>query len=392
MNTMDARTTSRVARRQSLRFEFGTDMATPVRLAYGLGPLIQVLQAAGHGVEALLRAAEIPAFALEEPRVRIRVEQEARFTCLALEQLCLTHAGLLVGQRYHMVTFGVLGLAAACAPTVRSLLHTMLSYPVLAWGMTQCSLWSDERQSILVFELDEAASDCSLFYVERDMSCTVTVLRDMLGGHGQPLAVHFAHAAPADAAPYASFFGCPVHFGAAANELWFDPRIWKEAPPQSDEMSFRFFDNQCRHISEMLLAPLDYSDIVRGRLRSITPIPSLRELAAALRLTERSLQRRLANENTNFTALLREVRLDQARRLLHRPAVHVDQIAERLGFEDPIAFSHAFKEWTGLSPREFRCTLSAKGSPSKAGGGRSDVPRSPQCDCGISRRALRIPQ
>lgn len=354
MTIADSPTALAVTHREHLRFEFGTDMATPVRLAYGLAPLIQLLGATGHDIESLLAAVDIPAFALEEPSFRIRVEQEARFTRLALDALQLENAGLVVGQRYHMVTFGVLGLAAACAPTVRALLRTMLSYPVLAWGVTQCSLWTGEQQALLAFDLDDAARDDSAFHVERDISCTVTLLRDMLGAHCRPMAVHFAHSAPASAGAYSAFFDCPVHFGAAANELWFDASSCAATPRQADEMSFRFFDNQCRRVSESLSAPLNYTDIVRSRLRTTTPIPSLRELAATLRLTERSLQRRLANEHTRFTALLREARLDQARRLLCRRGVHIDEIAYRLGFEDPIAFSHAFKEWTGLAPRDFR--------------------------------------
>ena len=94
---------------QQPEYLFGSSMLRPVRLAFGLAPVITVLEARGHAVQPLLEAADIPRFALEEPSCRIPFEKELRFTRLALTALKLPHAGLLVGQGYHLVQFGVLG-------------------------------------------------------------------------------------------------------------------------------------------------------------------------------------------------------------------------------------------------------------------------------------------
>ncbi|MBK6659244.1 MAG: AraC family transcriptional regulator [Proteobacteria bacterium] len=352
----------RAARPERTHFVVGNDLATPVRFAYGLGPLILVLEAAGHDIEPLLLAADIPPFALEEPSYRVRVAQETLFTSEALARLARPDAGLLVGQRYHMVTFGVLGLAAASAPTVRELLRTLLFYPLLSWGMCHCSLWSDGAHANLQFEPHAAVGEALRFYVERDITCTVTLLRDMLGVRCPPLRVRFRHAAPEDLRPYQRYFDCPLEFGAAVNEVCFKASDWNVVPPQADRLSFRFYDSQCRRMSEALLMSLDYADVVRSRLRAMVPMPSLSVLAANLRLTERTLQRRLASASTSYSELLREVRLEQARRLMRRERVHIDEIAYRLGFEDAIAFSHAFKEWTGQAPRDYRRALRAAGT------------------------------
>ena len=69
--------------------------------------------------------------------------------------------------------------------------------------------------------------------------------------------------------------------------------------------------------------------------------------------------RRLAAEGTGFGALLREVREERAQALLRRPSLAIEEIAWRLGFHDPDAFSRAFRAWTGLSPSEFRRALHA---------------------------------
>ncbi|MBK8961426.1 MAG: AraC family transcriptional regulator ligand-binding domain-containing protein [Proteobacteria bacterium] len=352
----------RAARPERTHFVVGNDLATPVRFAYGLGPLILVLEAAGHDIEPLLLAADIPPFALEEPSYRVRVAQETLFTSEALARLARPDAGLLVGQRYHMVTFGVLGLAAASAPTVRELLRTLLFYPLLSWGMCHCSLWSDGAHANLQFEPHAAVGEALRFYVGQRHH----LHRDPAARHARRALSAAAGALPSrragGPAPYQRYFDCPLEFGAAVNEVCFKASDWNVVPPQADRLSFRFYDSQCRRMSEALLMSLDYADVVRSRLRAMVPMPSLSVLAANLRLTERTLQRRLASASTSYSELLREVRLEQARRLMRRERVHIDEIAYRLGFEDAIAFSHAFKEWTGQAPRDYRRALRAAGT------------------------------
>ena len=68
-------------------------------------------------------------------------------------------------------------------------------------------------------------------------------------------------------------------------------------------------------------------------------------------MNERTLQRRLAAEGTSFTALLREIRLERSRQYLQLRHMSLQDIAERLGYRDSVAFCHAYKEWTGQAPR-----------------------------------------
>jgi AraC-like DNA-binding protein len=100
--------------------------------------------------------------------------------------------------------------------------------------------------------------------------------------------------------------------------------------------------------------PLAYADVVRSRLRASTPIPALPAVVSALHLTQRTLQRRLDEEGTSYSALLAEVRLERATELMRRSGLQNDEIARALGFDDASAFSRAFKSWTGVSPRQYR--------------------------------------
>lgn len=345
------RSATRRGSRSSPEYLFGGPMLRPYRLAYGLSPVIEVLEAAGHAIEPLLAAADIPRFALQEPSYRIAYHQEFAFIRHALATLELPHAGIAVGQRYHLALFGVLGLAASCAPTMRDMFRCVPTYPALAWGCIDEAVWRDGDEEYVAFYENDEVGDLGPFFAERDVTALLTLFRQTLGAELAPVAVHFRRPAPRDRRPYERFFQCPVHFAAELNQLRFPRTVWDTPPPQANAMSYRFFTNQCRRLSGLMEEPLSYTDVVRSRLRSTTPIPSLMELVTELHLTKRTLQRRLDDEGTSFSVLLNEVRRELAAELMRRGDVKQGEIAWRLGFEDASAFSRAFKSWTGQAPR-----------------------------------------
>ena len=336
---------------RSPEYLYGGPMLRPFRLAFGLSPVIEVLESARQKVEPLLEAAGIPRFALEEPSYRITYQQEFAFIRLALARLKMPHAGVEVGQRYHLALFGVLGLAASCAPTMRDLFRCVPTYPALAWGCIEEAVWRDGDDEYVAFYENTQVGDLAAFFVERDTTALLALFRQTLGASLTPLVVHFRHPAPADCRPYTTFFGCDVRFDAELNHIRFPRAVWDAAPPQANAMSFRFFSNQCHRLTAVIEEPLSYVDVVRSRLRAATPVPSLMELVTELHLTKRTLQRRLDDEGTSFSALLNEIRRERAGELMGRGDLKQSEIAWRLGFEDASAFSRAFKGWTGQPPR-----------------------------------------
>lgn len=357
----DAPQHSRRASRAAPRYLFGSDMLRPTRLAYGLAVVIEVLEARGKEIAPLLAAAGIPRFALEEPSFRIRVDQELAFIRAALAQLVVPEAGLLVGQRYTLALFGVLGLAASCAPTMRELFRMVPTFPELSWGAIGLSVWRAGETEFVAFHPNAEVGDLGSFFVERDTAATLALFRQNLGAATTPVRVRFAHPPPRDVRAYEAYFGCPVRFGDEANEIHFTRELWLRAPPQANPMAYRFYANQCRRLGDILREPLSYADVVRGRLRAATPIPALEEVVASLHLTRRTLQRRLDEEGTSFSALLAEVRLERAQELMRRSGMGLAQMARELGFSDPSALSRAFKAWTGQPPRGFKRALRPRG-------------------------------
>jgi AraC-like DNA-binding protein len=68
----------------------------------------------------------------------------------------------------------------------------------------------------------------------------------------------------------------------------------------------------------------------------------------------RTIQRKLTLEGTSFKELLEDVRKNLSLEYLQSTDLSVENIALRLGYADAPSFSHAFKRWTGQSPRSAR--------------------------------------
>jgi AraC-like DNA-binding protein len=54
---------------------------------------------------------------------------------------------------------------------------------------------------------------------------------------------------------------------------------------------------------------------------------------------------------------LSELKLHEAKQLIHQPELDISRIASMLGYSSLAHFSRQFKRWTGMSPREYRQTL-----------------------------------
>lgn len=96
--------------------------------------------------------------------------------------------------------------------------------------------------------------------------------------------------------------------------------------------------------------------LMRSQLQEGT---SLEHVARALRLSVRTLRRRLEATGVSFLELLERVRHETAIEYLTHSSDAVAEIAERVGYGDTSNFRRAFRRWTGQSPAAFRARVQA---------------------------------
>jgi AraC-like DNA-binding protein len=82
--------------------------------------------------------------------------------------------------------------------------------------------------------------------------------------------------------------------------------------------------------------------------------PTLQHVAQELRMSARTLQRRLTDADITFQKLVEDTRRELARHYLKHSTVELNEAAFLLGYEDANSFFRAFHVWEGTSPGEWR--------------------------------------
>jgi AraC-like DNA-binding protein len=153
------------------------------------------------------------------------------------------------------------------------------------------------------------------------------------------------------------FVGTKVEFGADTDEFALNADARELPLTHSDPYLNKLLLKDC----EAALAERK-GDVSELRTRVENAISSLLphgrvlvgDVARNLGMSERTLTRKLSDEGLNFAKILQQLRHDLAVRYLYDRNLHVSKIAWLLGFNDVSAFTHAYKRWTGKTPREMR--------------------------------------
>ncbi len=85
----------------------------------------------------------------------------------------------------------------------------------------------------------------------------------------------------------------------------------------------------------------------------------IESIALTVDISTRTLQRQLIGHGTSFNKLLGEVRYELARESLIKTDQNIREISAKLGYSDHSHFIRAFKRWSGMTPREFRKSVSS---------------------------------
>ena len=96
----------------------------------------------------------------------------------------------------------------------------------------------------------------------------------------------------------------------------------------------------------------DVRTILGRRMHGETP--TVEKIADEMRMSPRTLQRRLEAAGTTYQELLDEVRRQSARRLLANTNLDAGEVAFLLGFEELNSFTRAFHAWEGTTPTRWR--------------------------------------
>ena len=166
----------------------------------------------------------------------------------------------------------------------------------------------------------------------------------------------FTYAEPEDQALLREQFGENLSFSQPVSCLYFD-RSCLNSPVIKIDYEI---DENLTHALQDLFGDQPIEDPflhdVKQFVARALPLGevAIDHIATEVGVSRRTLQRRLAQRDTNFMQVLGEVRAELAVRYLGDKRLGVTEIAFLLGYSDLAAFSHAFRGWYDCSPSEYR--------------------------------------
>ena len=305
----------------------------------------------------LLENADIKLVSLTEPDNRfsvLKMQSLWRLCAEATEDPCF---GFKAGMQIQPSALHGLGFAWLASDTLRNALERLVKYSSLLSTFANLSLVHGEEETQLIFtgsiEVPDLVHESSDFYVVSVLRmCEITSPNSM-----KPKHIYMSRPVPPEILRRAfdKLTHCHMTFNCDDIRIVFDNETL-DTPLTSPNPKLARMNDE---IVEQYLSQYLSNSIRRQVTESIinylpNGTPNADVVAASLLISRRTLQRKLASENTSFRQLLNDVRRQLAVKYIQHPTRALAETAYLLGFSEPSNFTRAFTSWFGQSPAKYR--------------------------------------
>ncbi|PEQ14263.1 hypothetical protein B2G71_01255 [Novosphingobium sp. PC22D] len=268
-----------------------------------------------------------------------------------------TPPGFAITSAYgsQVRSYGVVGFGTMSMPTLREAFHHWSRYCLIAGDPLATRIIEKGDEWQMVFETRLAMSMPARRYcLEAAVAAVEPVIKELTNEPATSLRIDFGFPEGPDPDAYGLFRAPDVRFSQRAT-VYHGRRSDLDRPiPASDEFVQAIFHQQCDQYLSDLTHTRSLNERMEDLLReSAGNLPTLDDIAAALRMSRRSLQRHLSDEGLTFQQVVKRFRQRHAFVLLREDSPNLKAIAHTLGFYDVGNFRRAFREWTGQSIGEW---------------------------------------
>ena len=265
--------------------------------------------------------------------------------------------GLQAGDLWQPAFMHALGYAWMSSSSLRTALHRLVRYIHIVNQSSQIELKETKDRLTLTWN-DTGHETDNPWFSDIRISIILAMCRANFGPSLNPMSVTLFRQAPAQTGRYYEIFKCPVEFSAEKDSMTLSVADADKMLPSSNPLMSQVHDQ----IMVKCLAELDDQDIIEQVKASIIDLlPDGRmsdvKVAETLFISNRTLQRKLQAQNTSFKTILTQVREDLALKYIRDSRLTLTELSFQLGFSEMSAFSRAFKQWTGASPKVYRQSL-----------------------------------
>ena len=269
-----------------------------------------------------------------------------------------------MAERQDIGIVGPLAVAMRSSATLGEAMHCASKYIYVhnaAIGFN-VETADDSNQALLTFDVLAEHERHLAQTIEHGIGITCRIVSMLSAGRSAPIRAWLPHAPVAPRATYRRHLGVPVEFGAPRAALAIDRRdLDLPLGEHNEEMHALAVDYLRLRFAERRMSLAVQVRTVVGRLLG-TGACSCADVAGALAMHPRTLQRRLRDEGTTFEEIKDGARRTRAEQWLATPDVPLTQISALLDYGEQSALSRSCQRWFHTTPRAMRARLS-KGTP-----------------------------
>ncbi len=305
--------------------------------------------------QALLADCEIDAATLQDPEAQLSEEDLERVWMAAMERTGDPCIGLHAGERVRAHAVNLFGYLMLSSATLGAGIQRVARYQQVITGVPWIELEDDSDATRLRVGAAIGSEEFRAVHAEYVATFIPRIMDWISEVEVRPIGVSFRHEPRGPLEEYERALRCRVRFGAEQNELRFSAAILSQSSRHAEESVARIHEELAERLlesrSETELTPR-VRRLLAGCLESGET--DLATVARQLGMGARSLQRRLSDEGTSFSALLDGLRCDVAREYLGRRQIPISGVAHLAGFSDVSAFTRATNRWFGSTPARVR--------------------------------------
>lgn len=324
---------------------------------YGLY-LLTLMRDRGHDPDSLLAGTGLDATRLGEQSERISGAQYATLLVNAVRISADPGLCYELGLRSPLTKHGFVGFGLMSCANLRDAIDLGQRYLHARVPLFDTRVSIEDAQVVVDLQprVDLGpAREFTLSLVVIELCCLFSRL---ISDHKPPASwrseIHLPFPEPAHHAAWRDRLP-PMRFNRASTQIRFPEALLDQPIATANPVAAQMAIAQCdQELASLQSGSGLHDQVCRQLVCQDGRYPDLATVARQLCLSERTLKRRLQLEGLGFQTLLDQVRERDSKRLLARPQLSVDQVAEAVGYRDPANFTRAFRKWTGISPRAWR--------------------------------------
>ena len=291
------------------------------------------------------------------PNATLSRDQSNRIIDYLVNDLGVADVGFVQPQNEHLLNVGTAGLAAMTAATVGDSLDVVVRFQHLLAVPAIVRLHERGPLARLVFSKPES-KEMRTWLLRWAVETSASAFAVYLNGYpGKLSTARFGYSEPENVETYRRVFDCELRFDQTVDELVFPLEVLELPQPTANPLVHEIALRQCEQTVRLARPNAALVERIQSILIANAAHPfSLDDVARRLRMSGRTLQRRLREHGTSFRQVSLDTRLELAVELL-RTDLAIKEIAYLTGYTDVANFSAAFMAQSGERPSTFRASI-----------------------------------